>query len=162
MFTLAVFSACVVNYYFFVGQVLFVIIYFLMITLTKAYKFKVKNFLLLALEVIIGFLATAFILLPSVLGLIGNPRLAELPNGWDSLVYSQPQKYWLIILSLFFPADMPAFPVFTPGSNCRWASVAAWLPLVGMTGVIAYFQVCRKSWLKSFLPCLRCLHVCLS
>lgn len=103
MFTLAVFSACVVNYYFFVGQVLFVIIYFLMITLTKTYKFKVKNFLLLALEVIIGFLATAFILLPSVLGLIGNPRLAELPNGWDSLVYGQPQKYWLIILSLFSP-----------------------------------------------------------
>ena len=154
VFTLAVFSACVVNYYFFVGQVLFVIIYFLMITLTKAYKFKVKNFLLLALEVIIGFLATAFILLPSVLGLMGNPRLAELPNGWDSLVYSQPQKYWLIILSLFFPADMPAFPVFTPGSNCRWASVAAWLPLVGMTGVIAYFQVCRKSWLKKLLAVL--------
>ena len=42
VFTLAVFSACVVNYYFFVGQVLFVIIYFLMITLTKTYKFKVK------------------------------------------------------------------------------------------------------------------------
>ncbi len=56
VFALAVFSACVVNYYFFVGQVLFVIIYFLMITLTKTYKFKVKNFLLLALEVIIGFL----------------------------------------------------------------------------------------------------------
>ena len=154
VFALAVFSACVVNYYFFVGQVLFVIIYFLMITLTKTYKFKVKNFLLLALEVIIGFLATAFILLPSVLGLMGNPRLAELPNGWDSLVYSQPQKYWLIILSLFFPADMPAFPVFTPASNCRWASVAAWLPLVGMTGVIAYFQVCRKSWLKKLLAVL--------
>lgn len=92
VFTLAVFSACVVNYYFFVGQVLFVIIYFLMITLTKTYKFKVKNFLLLALEVIMGFLATAFILLPSVLGLMGNPRLAELPNGWDSLAYSQPQN----------------------------------------------------------------------
>lgn len=75
MFTLAVFSACVVNYYFFVGQVLFVIIYFLMITLTKTYKFKVKNFLLLALEVIIGFLATAFILLPSVLGLLGTQGL---------------------------------------------------------------------------------------
>lgn len=154
LFALAVFSACVVNYYFFVGQVLFVIIYFLMITLTKTYKFKIKNFLLLALEVFIGFVATAFILLPSVLGLMGNPRLSELPNGWDSLVYSQPQKYWLIILSLFFPADMPAFPVFTPGSNCRWASVAAWLPLVGMTGVIAYFQICRKSWLKKLLAVL--------
>lgn len=154
VFALAVFSACVVNYYFFTGQVLFVIIYFLMITLTKTYKFKISDFLLLAAEVIIGFLATAFVLLPSVLGLMGNPRLSELPNGWDALVYNQPQKYWLIILSLFFPADMPAFPVFTPGSNCKWASVAAWLPLTGMTGVIAYCQMHKKSWLKKLLMIL--------
>ena len=100
VFAHAVFSACVVNYYFFVGQVLFVIIYFLMITLTKTYKFKVKNFLLLALEVIIGFLATAFILLPSVLGLIGNPRLAELPNTGNAGISAGKNR--LKIISQYF------------------------------------------------------------
>ncbi len=151
VFAIAVFSACVVNYYFFVGQVLFVMMYYLMITFTKTYKFKIKEFLILALEVIIGFLATAFILLPSVLGLMGNPRLESLPNGWDSLVYELPQKYWLIIIGFLFPADMPAFPIFTPDSNCKWASVAGWLPLFGMTGVIAYLQMKKRDWLKKLI-----------
>ena len=151
LFAVAVFGACVVNYYFFTGQVVFVVMYFLMITLTKTYRFRLREFLLLACEVLIGFAATAFVLLPSVLGLMGNPRLSVLPNGWNSLVYSKPQKYWLIILSFLFPADMPALPVFTPESNCKWASVAGWLPLFGMTGVIAYLQLKKRDWLKKLI-----------
>ena len=151
VFALAVFAGCVVNYYFFVGQVLFVIMYYLMITFSKTYKFRMKEFLLLALEVVIGFTATAFILLPSVLGIMGNPRLSELPNGWNSLVHNSPQRYWLIILGFFFPSDMPAFPIFTPDSNCKWASVAGWLPLFGMTGVIAYLQLKKRDWIKKLI-----------
>lgn len=154
VFAVTVFSACVVNYYFFVGQVLFVVIYYLMITLTKTYKFRIKDFLILALEVLIGFAATAFILLPSVLGLMGNPRLESLPQGWESLVHNMPQRYWLIIAAFLFPADMPAFPVFTPDSNCKWASVAGWLPLFGMTGVIAFLQTRKRDWLKKFIVLL--------
>lgn len=154
VFALAVFSACVVNYYFFTGQVVFVVMYYLIIVLTKTCKFKIKEFLLLALEVIIGFAATAFILLPSVIGLMGNPRLDSLPQNWTSLVYDNSQKYWLIIASFLFPADMPAFPTFTPDSNCKWASVAGWLPLFGMTGVIAYFQLKKSSWLKKLIVLL--------
>ena len=154
VFAVAVFAACVVNYYFFVGQALFVIMYYLMIMLTKTCRFKIKEFLILAAEVVIGFAATAFILLPSVLGLMGNPRLDSLPNGWNSLVHDQPQRYWLIILGFFFPADMPAFPVFTPGSNCKWASVAGWLPLFGMTGVIAFLQTAGRDWLKKLITLL--------
>lgn len=154
VFAVAVFAACVINYYFFVGQVLFVVMYYLMIMLTKTCRFRIKEFFVLALEVIIGFAATAFILLPSVLGLMGNPRLETLPNGWDSLVHDLPQRYWLIVLSFLFPADMPAFPVFTPESNCKWASVAGWLPLFGMTGVIAFLQTKKRDWLKKLITLL--------
>ena len=154
IFAPAVFCACVVNYYFFTGQVLFVIIYFLMLVFTKTYKFSIKEFLLLAVEVLTGFLASAFILLPSVLGIMGNPRLNTLPNGWDALVHSSPQRYWLSIASFFFPADMPAFPTFTPDSNCKWASVAGWLPLVGMTGAIAYLQLKKRDWIKKIISLL--------
>lgn len=154
VFAVAVFAACVINYYFFVGQALFVVIYYLMLALTKTYKFRIGEFLLLAVEVIIGFAATAFILLPSVLGLMGNPRLDSMPQGWDSLVYELPQKYWLIVISFFFPADTPAFPVFTPDSNCKWASVAGWLPLFGMTGVIAFMQTKERDWLKKLITLL--------
>ena len=154
IFAVAVFAACVVNYYFFVGQALFVLMYYLVLMFTGTCRFRVREFLLLACETLIGFAATAFILLPSVLGLMGNPRLDALPNGWGALVYGMPQKYWLIILSFLFPADLPAMPVFTPDSNCKWASVAGWLPLFGVTGVIAYLQLRRRDWLKKLMVLL--------
>lgn len=154
VFALAVFAACIVNYYFFAGQVVFVVMYYLMLTLTKTYKFKLSEFLILAVEVLIGFVATAFLILPSVLGLMGNPRLDTLPEGWDALVYDKPERYFLIILSFFFPSDTPAFPVFTPNSNCKWASVAGWIPLAGMTGVIGYMQLRKRSWLKKLISLL--------
>lgn len=154
VFALAVFAACIVNYYFFAGQVVFVVMYYLMLTFTKTYKFKITEFLILALEVLIGFVATAFLILPSVIGLMGNPRLDTLPEGWNSLVYDKPEKYFLITLSFFFPSDTPAFPVFTPNSNCKWASVAGWIPLAGMTGVIGYMQLKNRSWLKKLISLL--------
>ena len=154
LIAVAVFGACVVNYYFFTGQALFVLMYFLMLTLTRTWRFKIKEFLLLCAEVIIGFAATAFMLLPSVLGILGNPRLNELPNDWKSLAYPAEQRYWLIILSFLFPADMPATPVFTPESNCKWASVAGWLPLLSVTGVVAYLQLKKRDWLKKLIALL--------
>ena len=154
LLAVAVFAACIVNYYFFVGQALFVLMYYLMLCFTKTYRFRIKEFLVLAFEVVVGFCATAFLLLPSVLGLMGNPRLDELPKNWDSLVYSKPQRYWLIVLSFLFPSDIPAIPVFTPESNCKWASVAGWLPLFGVTGVIAYLQLKKRDWLKKLIVLL--------
>ena len=151
IFAVAVFGACIVNYYFFVGQALFVLMYYLMLMFTKTCKFRIKEFLLLAAEVIIGFCGTAFVLLPSVLGLMGNPRLNAFPGGWESLAYVKEQKYWLIALSFLFPSDIPAMPVFTPDSNCKWASVAGWLPLFSVTGVIAYLQLKKRDWLKKFI-----------
>ena len=154
VFAVAVFAACTVNYYFFVGQVVFVIMYYLIITLSKTYKFKFTSFLLLAAEVIIGFCASAFLLLPSVLGLLGNPRLETLPHDWDSLVHDKPQRYWLIILGYLFPADLPAMPVFTPESECKWASVAGWLPMFSVTGLVAFLQLKRRDWLKRVITLL--------
>lgn len=154
VFAVAVFAACVVNYYFFVGQALFVVMYYLMLVLTKTCRFRVKEFALLAGETVIGMCGTAFVLLPSVLGLMGNPRLDTLPNGWDALVHSRPQRYFLTVLAFLFPADMPAMPTFTPDSNCKWASVAGWLPLFGMTGTIAYLQLRRRDWLKKLMVLL--------
>ena len=151
LFAVAVFGACVVNYYFFVGQALFVVLYYLMLTLTKTCRFRIREFLLLAAEVAIGFAATAFVLLPSVLGLLGNPRLNAFPHGWEALTYGREQKYWLIILSFLFPADLPAMPVFTPDSNCKWASVAGWLPLLGVTGLVAYLQLKKRDWIKKLI-----------
>lgn len=150
----AVFASCIVNYYFFAGQVVFVIIYWIIMICTKNYRLKLTKFLLLAFEVLLGFIATAILLLPSVLSIMDNPRLNSYPNGWEALTYSIPQRYWYIILSFFFPPELPAFPNFTKDVNCNWASVSGWLPLFSMAGVIAFLQNSKRNWLKKLLPIL--------
>lgn len=84
IFAVAVCAACVVNYYFFVGQALFVIMYFIVLACTKTWKFKITEFLLLALEVLIGFAGAMFMLLPSssdfsaIRALTATPRAGTL------------------------------------------------------------------------------------
>ena len=145
---LAVFASCLVNYYFFVGMVAFVIIYWFLRMFTGSYKISPWDIIPLGFEVIIGFAATAVLLLPTVLFVTQNPRLDDAPQGYGALVYGSEQRYLHIISSLFFPPDIPARPNFTPDSNSKWASIAAWLPVYGMTGVIAFLQTKSNSWLK--------------
>ncbi len=147
----AVFAACIINYYFFAGMAVFVVIYWFILVFTNNYKIDLKKLSLLAFEVIIGFLATAFLILPTVLFISGNPRLSVLPDGYDALVYNMPQRYWYIILSFFFPPELAAQPNFTPSAGCNWASVSGWLPLLSMTGVIGYMQLKKRDWLKKLI-----------
>ena len=151
---IAVFAACLVNYYFFVGMVAFVIIYWFVKMYMDCWKLNTKEFAALAFEVVVGFAATAIILVPTVLFVTQNPRLNDFPQGWGTLLYSSEQRYLHIISSMFFPPDIPARPNFTQDSNAKWGSVAAWLPLFGMTGVIGFLQSKSKGWLKKLLPFL--------
>ena len=61
-----------------------------------------------------------------------------------------------IIESFFFPPDLPARPNFTPDSNAKWASVAAYLPMFSMVGVFSFMKLRKKKykWLKYLLPML--------
>lgn len=151
---LAVFACCWVNYYFFVGMVAFVIIYWFVKMYMNCWKLNTKEFFALAFEVVVGFAGTAIILIPTVLFVLQNPRVSDSPVGWGTLLYSSEQRYLHIISSMFFPPDIPARPNFTPDSNSKWASIAAWLPLFGMTGVIGFLQSKSKGWLKKLLPFL--------
>lgn len=150
----AVFAACAVNYYFFAGMAVFTAIYWLVQFFTNNYKMSFKKLGLLAFEIVLGFAATAFLLLPTVMFITGNPRLSEFPDGYNALVHDMPQRYWYIVLSFFFPPELPAQPNFAPGVECNWASVSGWLPLCGMTGVIAYLQLKKRDWLKKLITLL--------
>ncbi len=151
VFALAVGACCIVNYYFFVGMVVFTIVYFFVRLLCGSWKITWKDFLFLAFEAVIGLLLSAVILAPSILAVLQNERVDNPINGWNALVYSNSQRYVHIIQSLFFPPDLPARPNFTPDSNAKWSSLGAWLPLFGMTGVIGWLQLHRKHWLKKLI-----------
>lgn len=152
---IAVFASCAFNYYFFAGQVVFVLIYWIVRMVSGSFRITLRDFLRMAAEVLIGFGASAVILVPSVLAVLQNPRVDSAPNGWGALLYGSEQRYIHILESFFFPPDIPARPNFTPDSNAKWGSVAAWLPLFSMTGVIAFLQAKKHTnWLKRLIVTL--------
>lgn len=151
LFALAVCACCVVNYYFFVGQVTFTLIYFFLRLICKSWRINLKDFLLLALEAVLGLGLSCVLLVPSVMTVLQNYRTSEYINGWNAVLYNNVQRYLHILTCFFFPPDLPARPNFTPDSGSKWASLGAWLPLFGMTGVIGWLQMRRKHWLKKML-----------
>lgn len=151
LFALAVFACCFVNYYFFVGQVTFTLIYFVLRLICGSWKISFRDFLLLALEAVLGLGLSCVLLVPSVLAVVQNSRTQNLVNGWNAVLYSRNQRYLHILECFFFPPDLPARPNFTPDSESKWASLGAWLPLFSMTGVIGWLQLRRKHWLKKML-----------
>ena len=145
---LAVFSACFLNYYFFFGMVVFTAIYYFVKLSTKAYRFEVKQFLLMAFECVLGVMMACATLLPSIAAITDNSRVSDFLTGYNALLYDVPQRYMHILTSMFFPPDIPARANFTPDSNSNWSSVALFIPLFTMTFVISYLQTHKKSWLR--------------
>ncbi len=151
---ITVFAASFVNYYFFAGQAVFIFIYWLFRMITGSYKMTLLEFLRFAFEVIIGFAASAVMIIPSVLAVKQNSRVENFPYGWSAVAYSSEQRYIHIAECFFFPPDMPAYANFTPDSNAKWASVAAWLPLFSMAGVFTFYRLKTQKWLKKLILAL--------
>ena len=151
VFAFVVFLCALSNYYFFFGMVVYTLIYFVLRCLSPDWKMTFKKFLVVALEAIIGVVMSSVLLLPSVLMITQNSRVGSFITGWNGLLYSKYQRYGYIFQSFFFPPDLPARPVFFPEADAKWASVAGWLPVFGMSGVIAYMMAKKGTWLKRII-----------
>lgn len=139
-------ASAIINYYFFFGQAVFCLIYYVIKLITKGYRFRFNEFLLLAAECIIGVLGSAVLMLPSLSAIMGNYRLGETLDGWKALLYNNTQRYLHIFTSFFFPPDIPARPNFTPDSNSKWSSVAAFLPVFSVVFVSSFVSKKKKSF----------------
>lgn len=150
-FALTVALCAVTNYFFFFGQVVFVLIYFLIRCRCQDFTITWKKFFLLGFEAVLGVFLSCFLLLPSLLAILDNPRTENIYNGMGLFFYSNEQRYGLILESLFLPPDIPARPNFFPDSNAKWASVSAYLPLFSMTGVAVFCKNQKKNWITKIL-----------
>lgn len=144
--------ACV-NYYFFFGQAVFLIIYFLFRMRCSDFHVTLKKFAFLFLEAVLGVLMAAFIMLPSVMALLGNYRISEHLYGEDMVLYSDKTLIIRIIQSFFMPSDPPASPNLFVSDYEKWASIGGYLPLFSMTGVIAFIKGKRKHWAAKLTIC---------
>lgn len=152
LFAFAVLMSALSNYYFFIGQAFFVMIYWIIRALSNDWEHRARRFFGMWLEALLGVTGAAVLLLPSFLSVIQNGRTENLLEGWDLLIHSSEQRPFDIIHSFFFPPDHPARANFFPDANNNWSSMSAWIPVFGCTGAIAYFQSRRHTdWLRRLL-----------
>ena len=157
-FAVTVFLSALNNYYFFIGQVFFLVIYWFIRMLSDEWECTLPKFLGLAFEAVAGTAGAAILLFPSYLAVVQNNRVENTLTGWNFLIYDKPQRFFDIIHSFFFPQDIPARENFFPDSDNKWASMSAWLPVFGCTGAIAFFQSRKHTnWLRRLLiVCVFC------
>ena len=139
------------NYFFFYGMVVFVVIYWAIRLLSGAIKQNFKAFISFAFEAVLGLLMAMALLLPTILAVTQMGRLSEINLGYDSWLYGRVQIYANILEVLFFPPDIPARPVFFPNADVKWSSLGAWLPLFSMVGVLSFCKAKPKHWVKRIL-----------
>ena len=151
VFGVMVFFTAFSNYFFFVGMVVFVLLYFGIKTFSRSWHMTWSRFGVIALEAVLGVAMAAGLLLPTYLAICDMNRVNGYLVGWNAVIYSQPQVFYNILQSFFFPPDNPARLVFFPDNSYQWSSMSGWLPLVSMTGVIAWLQTKKGTWQKRLM-----------
>lgn len=148
LFALAVACTALINYYFFVGTAVFVVIYFFLRCSDKNFEMDMKIFFSLVFEAVAGALIAGVILLPSVLQVMLNSRVDSRFIGLDYILYNDKARIPRIVQAFFTLSDMPARVNLFDVDSARWASIAGYLPLFSMCGVLAYYRTReKKDWL---------------
>lgn len=172
VFAVSVFINALCNYYFFVAEVVFIVIYWCFRLYHDCWpSFNLKKFGWLAFESIIGFGLSFFIVLPAVLTTILVPRSDDKLTGWGLITYFEVHRYPQLLAAFFCPPELPSQPNLYPDSGGKWSSVAAWLPLFSMTGVLTWVKRPKKDWIgrlvvtlcfMAFIPPLNAMFQLLS
>ncbi len=147
LFSFSVFLNCLVNYVFFVQEVVFSVIYFLFRnmekgTLAGTLKTGLKVFSCAA----VGVLMAAAVFVPNVIYLLNSPRgnseldWSEMLYGWKSILF--------LLKGFLFPGEaMREQSAIFPN---HFLSASAYVPFFGMSFVILYLLE-NRGWLKKLL-----------
>lgn len=144
-FAIAVFINCLVNYYFFCGEVIFAVIYYLFRFGIKKDSFK--KIISCCVEGIMGIGMASAIFLPSIIFIVDNPKASSgiLTSG---KLFFDLERYLEILGGILLPAE----PMYQQAiiATEDFTSTAAYLPGVGIVLIIAYI-VKKRNWLSNIL-----------
>ncbi len=156
---LAVAINAFVNYFFFIGECVFLVLYFAARLIgDRRFRFGFRDFLCLAFESVCGVLIAGALFVPSIFQVLDVPRSTSLLTGWNFMFYNKNQRYGLILEAMFFPGEIPARTSMFTEADSKWSSVALFLPLFSLSGVIALVKGAageasrRVRWLRIILP----------
>ncbi len=150
---------CFINYFFFMGEVIFLIVYYLCRFAKKDIKFLLIDIVKCVGCGVLGVGMAAFMFLPSIIFAMGNPRTGQIGSYLEMLRLSLPE-YLYIIKCLLLPAETMTSVSAIYSQN--FSSHGMYLPLVGLVLVIAY-MIKHRDWLfriiiyctvASFIPLL--------
>ncbi len=163
----------IINYYFFVGEVIFLAIYYLVrYAPQRGIRESVREIVKIIACGTAGLLLAAFFLIQSIGGVTGNSRLNDLISGYDMVVYPDATTPLAILKSIFMVPDIIAKGTLFTNDSVKNSSLAAYLPCFSISGVLAYFFAKRKKdWEKilliimavmAFIPVLNSLYSALN
>ena len=165
-FGLIVAVMATINYYFFTGQVVFLILYFIMRLPCTDFHATWKKFFALLIEAVLGTAMAGFILLPSAMAILGNYRVSEHLFGENMVFYYEKSRVLRIIQSFFMLPDVPARPNLFKNDGSKWSSIGGYFPLFSTLGIITFMRTKKKHWafrisllciICSFIPILNCM-----
>lgn len=160
VFALSVALMSIINYFFFTGQAVFLVLYYIVRMTCPDFKTSRKKFGGLVLEAVLGTMIGAFMLLPSALTILGNYRVNEYLYGQDMILYNDKTRIARIIQTFFMPPDVPARPNLFSSNNAKWSSIGGYLPLFSMTGVIGFMKMRKKHWASRLtVICIICAFI---
>ena len=149
IFTGAVFINCLVNYYFFIGQVIFCVLYFLF----RHFSDK-KSFLSDTLKCLLcgclGVGMAGVLFVPSIIYILGNPR-TDSRLTWRTDIFPIMEDFLYFVKGILLPGE--AMSNQSAIYNAEWNSTACWLPLCGISLCIAYILK-KRNRLSAFLVLL--------
>ena len=155
-FTLLCALMSVINYFFFYGQVIFFVLYYLVrfvIGTGRRAKDVFRQIGCLIFRGLLGLSIAAFFLVQVIDILTGNTRISEHLYGYDMVAYKEQTTPLAILKSLFLVNDCIGRGTLFTNSEIKNSSLAAFIPCFAIAGVIAYFRVRRgqKDWKKRLL-----------
>ena len=159
LFIFSIFLNCFINYFFFIGDVVFLVIYYLFRFASKDIKTLLTDAVKCIACGILGVAMATFMFVPNIMFVSGNPRTARLA-GILSMLTTNLADYMYILKNMLLPAEtLTSVSVI---SEQNFSSHGLYMPLFGLVLVIAYI-IKKRDWLSriivfcalaSFIPLL--------
>lgn len=149
-FAAVVALSALVNYFFFIGEVIFVLLYFIIRFLLSDFWTYIKSLPRVALEGILGTGISFILLAPSILFIMDNPRTSNFPYGGNAFAFDG-SYYLSLIKSFLMPPDL--MPYTSAIYSNDYTSKSIYIPLIGISLVTALL-FSKKNWITRFIKVL--------
>lgn len=157
-FCLAVALNAMVNYFFFVGEAVFCVMYFCVRTFGfLPFRDVLRRAGRCMAEGILGVGLSAVIFLPGILYILGHPSASRFPYGMRALFYD-PYEFLAVVRAYFFANE--AMNGCTTLTASYPDSTALFLPFTGLLPAFLYIKRNPGQWLKRLLIlCMLCTFI---